>query len=361
MPIENAVWKIGERPIRLKETALKDEKSLERMILADPTILSEGWMLIGNQVKTVHGGFIDLLAIDENQSLVVIELKKNKTPREVVAQALDYASWAQKQKAHDLSRIYQNLAGEHAKNLSESYKERFGNDLDEEELNQSHQIVIVAAELDASTERIVDYLNGRDVPINVLFFKVFQDGEQQYLSRTWLLDPIEVESKVSDSSTRVPWNGEYYVSFGIDGDSRSWDDAVKYGFISAGGGRWYSRTLNLLSEEDRVWVNIPRRGYVGVGIVQGPAVRADKFMVTVDGKEVPFLDISAGNRYGKDQASDEDSAEYFVPVKWITKKTLDQAVSQVGFFGNQNSVCQPRTSKWPFTVDMLSKAFGVKL
>src|SRR5688572_32763958 len=35
-------------------------------------------------------------------------------------------------------------------------------------LNQSHQIVIVTSSLDASSERIVAYLNRRDIAINVL-------------------------------------------------------------------------------------------------------------------------------------------------------------------------------------------------
>jgi len=50
--------------------------------------------------------------------------------------------------------------------------------LDEETLNESHQIIIVAAELDASTERIVSYLNARDIAINVVFFQVFEHGGQ---------------------------------------------------------------------------------------------------------------------------------------------------------------------------------------
>ena len=41
-------------------------------------------------------------------------------------------------------------------------------DLDEEEWNQSHQIVIVAAELDDSTERITKYLSDEGVSVNVL-------------------------------------------------------------------------------------------------------------------------------------------------------------------------------------------------
>ena len=116
------------------------------------------------------------------------------------------------------------------------------------------------------TERIVGYLNERDIPINVIFFQVFQHGEHQLLSRTWLIDPGETQANAAVGKSQVgekePWNGEYYVSFG-DATSRSWEDARKYGYISAGGGTWYSQTLKMLSPGDRVWVNIPREGLCG--------------------------------------------------------------------------------------------------
>ena len=63
------------------------------MIVRQPAILSSHWMLIGRQEVTSHGGRIDLLAIAPDGSLVLIELKRDRTPREIVAQALDYASW----------------------------------------------------------------------------------------------------------------------------------------------------------------------------------------------------------------------------------------------------------------------------
>jgi len=79
----------------LAEVSLGKEALLEQMITEDPTILSDRWLLIGRQVRTTHGGFIDLLALNQDGQLIVIELKRDMTPREVVAQALDYASWAQ--------------------------------------------------------------------------------------------------------------------------------------------------------------------------------------------------------------------------------------------------------------------------
>jgi hypothetical protein len=36
------------------------------------------------------------------------------------------------------------------------------------------------------------------------------------------------------------------------------EDAMKYGFSSAGGGSRYTQTLNMLEVGSRIWVNVPR-------------------------------------------------------------------------------------------------------
>lgn len=246
MPIRTALWKINPQPKQLEESSLAKEQLLEDMIVAAPCMLSDEWMLIGKQEDTGFGGRIDLMAIAPDGSLVLIELKRDRTPREVVAQALDYASWVEKLRAEDIAAIYGRFA--RGKNLADDFLQRFGQKLDEDGLNQSHQIIIVAASLDDSTERIVAYLSERDIPINVLCFQVFTNGEEQLLSRSWLLDPVrtQVSATAAPDGPNEPWNGEFYCSYGHS-ETRSWADAMEFGFICGGGGAWYSKTLQLLS------------------------------------------------------------------------------------------------------------------
>jgi RecB family endonuclease NucS len=91
MPIQHAIWKVATQPQPLVESSLATERLLEEMIVADPRVLSDEWMLIGRQEDTGFGGRIDLSAIAPDGALVLIELKRDRTPRYVVAQALDYA------------------------------------------------------------------------------------------------------------------------------------------------------------------------------------------------------------------------------------------------------------------------------
>ena len=72
--------------------ALINKKELEDILAEHIEILDADWLLIGRQVRTVAGKFIDLLCMDHDGDLIVVELKKDLTPREVTAQAIDYAS-----------------------------------------------------------------------------------------------------------------------------------------------------------------------------------------------------------------------------------------------------------------------------
>jgi hypothetical protein len=356
MPVKHAIWKVESPPRRLSEVSLETEQVLEDMIVSDPRILSEEWMLIGRQEETGHGGRIDLLGIAPDGTLVLIELKRSRTPREVVAQALDYAGWIEGLSAERIAEIFSRFSK--GKSLRTELNKRFGEEIDDDSLNQNHQIVIVASSLDDSTERIVRYLNDREIPINVLFFQVFTHGTEQLLSRAWLIDPTETQLHAASGSrvANEPWNGEFYVSFG-HGRSRNWEEARRFDFISAGGGSWYSKTLKLLNSGDRIWVNIPRKGYVGVGKVRGPCSRANEFTLTVDGKELPALSVLKDGDYHRIESADPDQAEYFVPVSWIETVPLADAYSESGLFGNQNSVCKPTAPKWRHTIERLKELF----
>nr|WP_247681827.1 endonuclease NucS domain-containing protein [Paenibacillus sp. Marseille-P2973] len=365
MAIKHGIWKVaGEEVRQVKQVTLDSEFELEEIIQSNPAILQDNWLIIGRQVMTVYNTYIDLLAIDNNGSIIIIELKKHKTNREVVAQGLDYASWVKTLSPSQISTIYDDYVSRYYENqntLEEEYYEKFRIQLEEESINNSHQIVIVASEMDSSTERIVEYLSDSLIPINVIFFTVFEENSTKFISRAWMIDPQEtLENATNSVRDKEPWNGEYYVSFG-DENNRSWIDALKYGFISGGGGEWYSRTLNQLSVGDRVWVNIPKVGYVGVGTVADTAKKADEvFFNDIDGEKKSIYKLSKNAKYHEEYLEDGINAEYIVKVNWLKAMTENNAASEIGFFGNQNTVCKPRASKWVHTVNRLKEIWQIK-
>jgi hypothetical protein len=91
------------------------------------------------------------------------------------------------------------------------------------------QLVIIASALDPASERIVTHARSFGLPLNVVFFQTFHENATQYLTRTWLVDPVEEASarKVRQPmKQQTPWKGrDRYVSFGEDGN-RFWADAL---------------------------------------------------------------------------------------------------------------------------------------
>lgn len=201
MPEINRIWNIsGEQLKELKRTSPKTEKDLEDWIERDISVISPKLLLIGRQVTTDFGGAIDLLAADRAGDLVVIELKKDRTPRDVVAQILEYASWVSgltSEKIREITEMYLK------RDLDGVFKEKFG--IEAPELNRNHKMLIVAIEIDDSTERIVRYLSETyGVNINVANFEFFEDdSKNQFLLRTFMLDPSEVERTSFEGGKRV--------------------------------------------------------------------------------------------------------------------------------------------------------------
>ena len=357
MPIEVGLWRLGTKPEKVSVSVVASERMLEEALTKDVSILSPQLMLVGRQVATSYGKFIDMLAIDVSGNLFIIELKKNRTPREVVAQLIDYASWVQTLSYEDIATLYAEKNS--GNKLEEGFDNAFGVSLPEQ-VNQSHELIIVASELDPSTERIIGYLaDNFGVPINAVFFRVFRDEGRDYLARTWLVAPEEAERKASKARVKKgseAWNGrDFYVSLGED-EHRTWDDCRRYGFVSGGQGKWYSQTLKLLFPGSRIFVNIPGTGYVGVGTVKESAVTVKDFKVALDGKESPILDAPLVAPSMSENADDPDLSEYLVRVDWIKAVPRSEAFWEKGLFAIQHTACRLTRS---FTIERLSQHFGL--
>ena len=88
MTINMKIWRVqddGELK-DIKVATIGSEERLENWIAKDSSILGLELLIIGRQVTTQFGGRIDLLGIDRQGDVSIIELKRDKTPREVVAQ-----------------------------------------------------------------------------------------------------------------------------------------------------------------------------------------------------------------------------------------------------------------------------------
>ncbi|MCZ4267449.1 nuclease [Rhodobacteraceae bacterium G21628-S1] len=328
--------------------SLSNEKLIEDWVEADPSLLGLDAMIIGRQVPTDHGKFIDLLAMDATGGLIIIELKKDRTPREIVAQVLDYASWV---RTLSTPEIYERAEKYLGTRLVTAFREKFGEGIPER-LNSSHSMLIVASELDAASRRIVEYLSEEHgLAINTAFFNVFEADSREWLTTDFLLDQDEVEER-SERKVRAPWSGYYFVNAG-QGEHRNWEDMKRYGFVSAGGGSFYSNQLRKLNTGDEIFVYDKGNGYIGYGVVTSEVVPAADFM-TPDG---PLFDQPLMEPRMKRSGAAPEEAEHAVGIKWC--KTVDprQAKWFKGAFAKQHVACRLRNEA---TVEFLVEEFDVQ-
>lgn len=343
------LWKIeNEKLVEIEKAKLGTEERLENWIEKDPSILGIDALIIGRQVATEYGGRIDLLGINNQGELIILELKRDKTPREIVAQVLDYASWIRTltySKINAITEKYQN------KNLPQIFAEHYNQPLPEN-INTNHSMVIVAAELDESSERIVEYLSQEyNVNINAIFFNFFIDDQKEFLGRAWLLDPEDVQER-SESRKQAPWTGVWFVNVG-EGPHRNWKDNIKYGFIGAGQGPKYSRPLKKLTISNRLFAYMKGLGYVGYGEVTKEASMIKDF--EVNGKKLLEQPLKAPQ--SAENSSDPELSEWVVGIKWL--KTFERSEPQYfkNIFANQNIVCKLRDSQ---TLEFLENKFEVQ-
>ncbi len=187
------LWRIetGDRLVEVNQARLDLESRLQEWLASDISVLDPGLLVIGREVETDFGGFIDLLCIDAAGDLVIVELKRDKTPREITAQALDYAAWVVGLSNDRITSIAADYLGAP---LEEVFAGKFDAELPET-LNGEHRILVVGSEIDPGSERIIKYLSEtHGVNINAATFQYFRLPEgTELLGRVFLIEPSDVE------------------------------------------------------------------------------------------------------------------------------------------------------------------------
>lgn len=343
------LWQIKPNGVAtIDQIALDREARLEDWLSKDLGMLGIDALVVGRQIETEHGGRIDILAIDSIGDLVIVEIKRDRTPRDIVAQTLDYASWVRKLSGPKIIELYRYKNG---RELAADYLDRYEEPLPET-LNGSHKLYLVAASLDPATRRIVEYLSETGgISINTAFFQTFKVGDVEILAADWLLDPDEVSER-AEERVRAPWTGYWFVNVGPD-PNINWDENVRYGYVGAGGGAFYSQRLFNLKPGDRFYAYRKRsgiRGYVGLGEVLEEAKLPSE--ANVDGK--PFLELDIAKADFERNKDDPALANYVVPVRWLKTVRETDAKRFKGAFANQNIVCKLTD---PATLEFLKREF----
>ena len=152
-----------------------EESVLEEWLESYPDgVLEDGPLLIiGRQVPTDLGKSIDLLGVDREGNVVVVELKRDRTPRDVIAQALEYAAFAAYLNVDKLEGILGEYRPDEPLGLAERHREYFGQS-EAIAFNKDQRIVIIGQQVTPEIRQTAFFLGAKGVQVTCVEFSFFQ-------------------------------------------------------------------------------------------------------------------------------------------------------------------------------------------
>lgn len=194
--------------IPAKETNLELESHLEDWLENSPrqTLAQEDFLWIGRQTSVTDEGntmYSDLLGVDFQGNLVIVELKKGRTPREVVAQLLEYAAWADQLSESQIREIAENYFQTRSEFEGKTFDEVFRAVFEMPEtdefppLNRTLRLFIVAEEIPERVTRVCQFLRvSHGIDVTCLVVSIFQTESNEIL--------VSTETIVGDEQFAVP-------------------------------------------------------------------------------------------------------------------------------------------------------------
>lgn len=212
MATEIKTWEIIDGELTEINTSLaqngrKEKDDLEKWLKTNPKILGDNILVFGEQVWTKSGP-LDYLGIDNDGNIVIVELKRDKLARDVLAQAIDYASDVANWDIEKLNEICLSFSGN---SLEDYITDHFENiELDDLVINKAQRLLLVGFSIDEALSRMIEWLSSKyDVGINAIILNYVKTSSgNELLSRTVII-PEEIEKeKTNKKKFTIPMSDE---------------------------------------------------------------------------------------------------------------------------------------------------------
>lgn len=200
---------------RVKERELSSEKSLENyLIRSDGAEIGDVEVLyIDQQGSPGEGGIFDIIGIDEQGDIVIIELKRGRSPRDIVAQALEYAASIRNEDYGQLEDRYRNFIEEDEASLQAkhtSYFEKESDPLSEREYNTDQRLLLVGGDFSDLSLDMADFLREHGIDVVCVTYNSFASEEDdlkllttENVRRPLSEEPPSVSSRSTSRQTLV--------------------------------------------------------------------------------------------------------------------------------------------------------------
>ncbi len=195
------------------------ESILEDWLENNPhSIIEDGSLLIiGRQVTTNVGSFLDLLAVDKQGDIAVVELKRDRTPRDTLAQALEYASFAERLDYGQLEDIFCTYIDDESANLAQYHRDYFELATDEAAVfNKDQRIVIVGQRVTPEIRQTATFLRQKGVRVTCVEFTLFEREDGLRLLSSDIVVGKEPAKLSRISSSSLPKTSEMQFMESLD-------------------------------------------------------------------------------------------------------------------------------------------------
>jgi hypothetical protein len=192
---EIKTWQIQDgKLVQLKGTLAdqgrRERDDLEQWIRSNPLILGDDIAIIGEQVPTASGP-LDFLGVDSSGNTVIVELKRERLPREALVQAIDYASdvagW-------DLDRLQGICKSFTNQTLDDYLQGKFeGVQIADLGINQAQRLLLVGFSIEESLSRMIEWLSDSyNVGINAISLTYVKTSNGDEILSRMVMIPEEV-------------------------------------------------------------------------------------------------------------------------------------------------------------------------
>jgi len=172
---------------------LKERYDIQEWVEKNPEIIEENLLIIGKEVPLPSDIRIDLLALDKNSNLVIIELKRDDSGRNVDWQAIKYASYISNFTPTDIFRQYAEYLGT-TEDEAETQIEKFIDAENFEELNKNQKIILVSKEFHSDVISAVLWLRDFGIEVSCVRFTPYVDEiGNLYIAPTKIIPLPEAE------------------------------------------------------------------------------------------------------------------------------------------------------------------------
>ena len=140
------------------------------------------------------------------ETWLLLSLKRDKTPRETVAQALEYASYIAELDFDKLEDIWRSYTKDETLNLTEYHRDHFSLDTNNAvSFNKDQRLVLIGQRISPEVEKTARFLGSKGVRVTCVEFTYFQseDGEDRLMTQETVVDG-KSEKLIPSSSVSKP-------------------------------------------------------------------------------------------------------------------------------------------------------------